>query len=155
MAMKRFLIVVTIIFLGVYTPLQAQQTYTKYCNARYSFCVKYPVEFGIAPAPANNDGRRFYDDVGFSMSVYGSYNALDYSLRGQMSEDKNDFDTITYQVIKNDWYVLSGYKGQDIIYKKTFMRGDIFFHLYIKYPARYKNDYNAIVSQVSKSFYIR
>ncbi|MEA3492723.1 MAG: hypothetical protein U9R27_12605 [Campylobacterota bacterium] len=150
--MKRFITVITILFFGFMTHLQAQQSYTKYCNARYGFCIQYPVDLGIAPAPTNNDGRRFYDDAGFSLSVYGSYNALSYSLREQMTEDKNNLDQVTYQVIKNGWYVVSGYKGADIIYKKTLMRGDIFYHLYIQYPARYKNDYNNIVSKVSKSF---
>jgi len=150
----RKLMILGMLFVGFFTQLQAEQAYTKYCNARYGFCVKHPVDFGMAPAPANNDGRRFYDDEGFSMSVYGSYNALDYSLRAQMLEDSKDFDSVTYQVIKGSWYVLSGYKGQDVIYKKTIMRGDIYYHLYIKYPIRYKDNYNAIVSQVSKSFKI-
>jgi len=146
--------VMTILLVNFVTQANAQQAYTKYCNDRYGFCVEYPVNFGMKPAPTNNDGRVFYDTEGYSMRVYGSYNALDHSIKAEMKEEEKGFDIVTYRAAKNNWYVLSGYKDNDIIYLKTYMsrNKEIFYHLHMSYPAKYKTEYNKIVSKVSKSF---
>ncbi|WP_295419197.1 hypothetical protein [Sulfurovum sp.] len=151
---KRIIGVMAILLFGIVSQANAQQTYTKYCNARYGFCVEYPVTFGMEPAPTNNDGRVFYDRDGYSMRVYGSYNALEHSLNDEMKDEEKGFDLITYRTKKNNWYVLSGYKDDEIIYLKTYMSRDkeIFYHLYISYPAKFKTDYNKIVSKASRSF---
>lgn len=153
-SLKVTIVSLTIYMFGLTSYLNAQVVYTKYCNSRYGFCVERPVTFGMDPAPDNNDGRRFYDREGFSMSVYGSYNALEHSLNVEMKEEEKTFDVITYKTVKNNWYVLSGYKDDDIVYIKTYMSPDksIFYHLHINYPAKFKTEYNEIVSKVSKSF---
>ncbi|MEA2048472.1 MAG: hypothetical protein U9O64_08525 [Campylobacterota bacterium] len=126
--------------------------YKKYCNARFSFCVSYPVTFGMGPSPDNNDGREFYDRDGFSMSASGMNNVLENSLRDEIKSQKKMFDTVTYRKIKNNWFVLSGYSGKNILYIKTYMVYDTIYHLYIRYPASLKNKYNKIVSTIAKSF---
>ena len=145
------------ISLGLTSQLDAQLPYTKYCNARYSFCVKYPVTFGMEPAPFNNDGRVFYDRDGFYMHVYGSQNALLHSLYDEMRSDERDFDQITYRVKRRNWYILSGYQGSNILYKKTYISrdGSIFYHLDIRYPIELKQEYDQIVTKASRSFKIR
>jgi len=146
--------VISVLLFSSVSQLNAQQAYTKYCNDRYGFCVEYPVNLGMKPAPTNNDGRVFYDSEGYSMRVYGSYNALDHSIKAEMKEEEKGFDIVTYRAAKNNWYVLSGYKDDDIIYLKTYMsrNKEIFYHLHISYPAKFKTEYNKIVSKVSKSF---
>ncbi len=144
----------TIFILVFVAQANAQQAYTKYCNARYGFCIEYPVNFGKEPAPTNNDGRVFYDNEGCSMRVYGSYNALEHSFKAEMRDEEKGFDIVTYRTSKSNWYVLSGYKDDDIVYIKTYMSRDksIFYHLRISYPAKFKTEYNEIVSKASKSF---
>ncbi len=146
--------VIAILLLGFVSHANAQQAYTKYCNERYGFCVGYPVHFGVEPAPTNNDGRVFYDAEGCSMRVYGSHNALEHSFKDEMSSEEKEFDVVTYRAAKSNWYVLSGYKDDDVVYIKTYMSKDksIFYHLRISYPAKYKTEYNEIVSKASKSF---
>ncbi len=146
--------VMSVLLFGFVTQVNAQQSYTKYCNARYGFCVEYPVNFGKEPTPTNNDGRAFYDGEGYFMRAYGSHNALEHSFKDEMRYEEKGFDIVTYRAAKNNWYVLSGYKDDDIIYIKTYMSKDkrVFYHLRIKYPAKYKTEYNKIVSKASKSF---
>lgn len=153
-SIKKIMSVMALLVWGFASQANAQQSYTKYCNARYGFCVEYPVNFGMEPAPTNNDGRVFYDGEGCFMRVYGSYNALEYTLKAQMREEEKEFDTITYRRAKNNWYVLSGYKDDTIVYLKTYMSKDkdIFYHFRISYPAKFKTDYNEVVSKASKSF---
>jgi len=146
--------VISILLFSSVSQVYAQQAYTKYCNSRYGFCVEYPVNFGMEPAPTNNDGRVFYDQEGFSMRVYGSYNVLDHSMKAEMKDEEKEFDIVTYRAAKRNWYVLSGYKDDDIVYLKTYMNRnkEIFYYLRISYPAKFKTEYNEIVSKVSKSF---
>lgn len=146
--------VISVLLFGFVTQVNAQLAYTKYCNARYGFCVEHPVTFGKEPAPLNNDGRAFYDGEGYFMRAYGSHNALEHSIKAEMRSEEKGFDVITYRTAKNNWYVLSGYKDNDIVYIKTYMSKDkrVFYHLRIKYPAKFKREYNNIVSKVSKSF---
>ena len=137
----------------LFTILQAQEPneykYKQYCNARFDYCVLYPTSFGMRPPSYNDDGRKFYDNFGLELLVYGGYNVLDKTLLQEMEEE---FTKITYSQQKANWYVLSGYKDDKIIYMKTYLKYGIFHHLSITYPASEKGDYNLLVKEVSKSF---
>lgn len=128
------------------------QSYKSYCNSRFGFCVNYPATFGMGPAPTNNDGREFSDRDGFFMIASGNYNVLENSLTDEMRSQEKDFDTITYKKRKRNWYVLSGYKNNNIVYIKTYMGRETIYHLYIRYPIKRKREYDQIVSRISHSF---
>ena len=149
---QKFIGMIAIFIFAFMSQAYAQMDYKKYCNARFNFCVLYPVTFGMGPAPDNNDGRNFYDREGFSMTASGMYNVLENSLKDEMKSQEEDFDTVTYHKVKDNWYVLSGYKDNNILYIKTYMGKETIYHLYIRYPAKLKKDYNKIVSKASRSF---
>lgn len=151
-SIQKLIGILVILLVGFISHVNAQQAYTKYCNSRFGFCVSYPVNFGMSPAPDNNDGREFYDREGFSMTASGMYNVLENSLKDEMKSQEEDFDTVTYHKVKDNWYVLSGYKDNNILYIKTYMGKETIYHLYIRYPAKLKKDYNKIVSKASRSF---
>jgi hypothetical protein len=104
------------------------------------------------PAPDNDDGRRYYDRNGFTMTVSGMYNVLDSSLKDEMRNQERDFDTVTYRRMKNSWFVLSGYSGEEILYIKTYIANDTIYHLYMRYPKHLKEEYDTIVSKIARSF---
>ena len=151
-SIQKFIGIIAILLVGFMSQVNAQQAYTKYCNSRFGFCVSYPVNFGMSPSPDNNDGREFYDREGFSMTASGMYNVLENSLKDEMKSQEEDFDTVTYRKVKDNWYVLSGYKDENILYIKTYMGKETIYHLYIRYPARLKKEYDKIVSKASRSF---
>ena len=126
--------------------------YINYCNERYGFCVKYPNYFKLKPSPENGDGQEFYDGKGFSMSVSGINNVTNDNLITEMNSQRKNFDNITYQINKNNWFVLSGYKGSNIVYLKTYVGRSSVNHLYIQFPSSQKNEYDNIVTNISKSF---
>ena len=138
--------------LSALVTMSLSASYQNYCNARFGFCVEYLSTLGMHPAPTNNDGRSFFDDEGFSISVYGSYNALNQNLTSHQEGFKAEFDTITYARTKSNSYVLSGYKGSDILYIKVILEKDTFYTLYIKYPKTRKEQYNTAVLKASQSF---
>lgn len=127
-------------------------SYEQYCNPRFNFCVDIDTRWGKEPSPSNNDGRSFFDGSGFKMSVWGSYNALNESLRQSMQNAKNDFDSVTYEAIRGNWYVLSGYKEANIVYIKVFLQNDTFYTLLMSYPRHEKDIYNPITARLSQSF---
>ncbi len=150
--MKKTMRILTILLLLFGSQVYAQSSQKTYCNSRFGFCVDYPTTFGMGPAPSNNDGREFSDRDGFFMIASGMYNALENNLRDEMQSQEKDFDRITYRVKKKGWFVLSGYKDNDILYLKTYVGEEYIYHLYIRYPVRLKAKYNTLVSTISKSF---
>jgi hypothetical protein len=132
-------------------PLSAQEV-ARYCNTRYGFCVSYPIHFRMEPPPANDDGRRFYDRNGFVMTASGINNALRDTLQTEMRSQSGDFDKITYRSQGENWFVLSGHKGVNILYRKTFVGNGSINHLYIEYPARLKAKYDETVAKVVRFF---
>jgi len=132
-------------------PINSQE-YVEYCNERYGFCVNYPSNLKKERPPDNGDGQRFKDGKGFLMIVSGTNNALDDNLKTEMASQSKDFDKITYQTYKNNWFVLSGYKGSNIVYLKTYVGRSSINHLYIQFPSSQKNEYDNIVTIISRSF---
>jgi hypothetical protein len=145
------LLIALIFFASISCPALAQ-SYKKYCNGRFGFCVEYPEDFGMEPVPTNNDGRVFYDGEGFRMSANGIDNVMDETLKSEMLSQEQNFDTISYRTSGNNWYVLSGLKGNEIIYLKTFVGKGAINHLHISYPSRMKAEYESIVTRISRSF---
>ncbi len=129
-----------------------KETYKEYCNNRFGFCVKYPGNFKMKNPPANGDGQGFFDGKGFSMTVSGINNVMEDNLQTEMDSQSKGFDKITLKTKKNDWFVLSGFKKTDIVYLKTYVGKSSINHLYLQYPTNRKNEYNDMVSAMSKSF---
>ena len=138
--------------LVTWTTAAVAQDLARYCNSRFGFCVEYPKGLEMEPPPANNDGRRFHDSDGFWMIASGINNVQDDTLQSEMSSDKDEFDTITYEKVGKNWYVLSGMKGSDILYLKTYAGKGSINHLYMEYPAQMKNRYDNAVKAISGSF---
>lgn len=139
-----------LITLWLTTGLQA--SFEKYCNTRFGFCVDVDTQWGKEAAPANNDGRSFFDGEGLRVNVRGSYNALGERLREAMDNAKNGLDRVTYETMRGNWFVVSGYKGSDIVYTKVFLHNNTYYTLLITYSTALQKKYNAIVTRLSKTF---
>ena len=128
------------------------QAENRYCNERFDFCVSYPADFKKEAEPANGDGQAFYDAQGFSMIVSGMNNVMDYTLRGLLTSQRRDFDRITYQAKGKNWFVLSGYKGNTILYVKFYLNPQTINAFYLQYPKNLQTTYAPLVTQIVKSF---
>ena len=136
---------------GFVCPVSGEE-YVKYCNGRFGFCICHPSHFGIEPAPVNDDGRRFYDGNGLNMTASGINNVLDDTLQSEMRSASEDFDKITYRAKGDNWFVLSGHKGANILYLKTYVGKGSANHLRVEYPADQKAEYDGIVARISRCF---
>ncbi len=86
------------------------------------------------------------------MIVSGINNVLGDTLPAEMISQESIFDRITYRAKGDNWFVLSGYKGSQILYRKTYLEGEAINHLSVQYPLKYAEKYADIVKQISLSF---
>lgn len=128
------------------------ESFARYCNPRYGFCVEHPSTLSKKPDSDNGDGRAFYDSSGFQLIASGINNALDDTLETEMKSQGRNIQKITYQMKRKNWFVLSGYIGSDIVYYKTYVGKGSINHLYIRYPAKLNAKYSDVVTKISQSF---
>jgi hypothetical protein len=91
----------------------------RYCNGRFGSCIDYPTRLVPGPEADSGDGRRFYDSADFLMIASSISNTNDDTLESEMKSHARGFDGITNHAGGKDWFVLSGQKGDHILYRKT------------------------------------
>jgi hypothetical protein len=106
----------------------------------------------MQPPPINNDGRRFQSRDGFFVTASGANNTTGETLQSELASGKSEFDKITYQKVGDGWFVLSGYKGSEILYIKAYVGNGSTNRLHIHYLKDLKLKYDAVVGVVAKSF---
>ena len=136
----------------------AQQTisYKTYRNARFAYSINYPSSLLVPQGESTNgDGQKFASkDRRAELIVYGSNNALDQTLQQAFDEAKapSGDRIVSYQTMKQDWFVVSGTEGGKIFYQKTYLRAGVFKTMRIEYDEQLKNTYDAVTTKVSLSF---
>jgi hypothetical protein len=143
---------VTYAFAGAWKP---------YFNPRFGTIVDAPTEgFTASPPAASGDGQEWVSDDGSGqVLVYGTLIVtVDtfWQYRDYITDlARSDGLDITYAPGKGNWFVISGYLGQDIVYEKVVLTTGcsslIANHLYVKYPVAQKKRYDPIVSRMAKS----
>jgi hypothetical protein len=148
---KIFILFFLTVFLTISQSVKAE-TYEKYCNSRYGFCVDYPTTLSLEPPPANGDGRIFFDSHGFKMTASGINNLTNDTITSEMESASENIDQITYKAQGKNWFVISGYQGSKIIYIKTYVGTGSINHLWIEYPKTKNQYYSELVTRISNSF---
>ena len=128
------------------------QAYSLYCNGRYGFCINIPMGLKPGPQPQNGDGQGFRNRNGFRVLVLGSNNIFGETLRTKIDKASKDFSRLTYRSTGPNWFILSGFKGQKILYIKTYLGKGSLNTLYIEYPSSLKIRYDEDVTILSKTF---
>ena len=132
-----------------------------YRNDRYGTTIDYPDLFKAEPPPDNDDGRRFKSADGAEFAVFASYGALDFDLAGYQKYILEKLDpgkAVTYQARGDNWFVISGTKGDGIFYQRYMLShgkemAEGFVEGFVmSYPAALKQTYDPIVARMAKSF---
>ena len=131
--------------------------WSRYTNERFGTGADVPRQlFELSePPPVNGDGREFQAGDGARLWVLGSYSH--YAVTDDFQEYKNwvfksaDMDRLTYRAVGKTWLVLSGTKGDHIIYRKIFEGCGAAHVVRIEYPALRKPLYDPVVARVSRS----
>jgi hypothetical protein len=135
-----------------------QSKFTTYDNDRFYFSIEYPSDvLKMQAPPANNDGRTFRSkDKTVEMRVWGQYNALDRNLNEEYNEALAGYGSgVTYKVLGESSFVISGTAGGKIYYQKTMLRtggAEVFFTFTIEYPKAQKSRFDRAVARIARSF---
>ena len=158
--MNRFLLTLLLIVFGWLVGI-GQTQYSTYTNDRFFFSIDYPESlFKMQPEPDNDDGRTFLTDDGtVEMRVWGQYNTLSETLKQKYNATLKSFpDKPSYMVLGPKRYVVSGIRGDKIVYIKTLYRkdkdADVYYTFTMEYPASQKGKWAAIVTHIANSFTI-
>ncbi len=133
----------------------AQGTMLHYCNSRFAFCIDYPSNLTMQPAPDNDDGRTFKSKDGrVKMLAYGSNNSLLEKLETRFRAESSSSDTrkVTYKLFKPDFFVISGIENKNVFYQKVLFENDGYKTFLITYPVTQKKIYDSISAKISASF---
>jgi len=157
----RTLSAVAVVLVLAAAPAAADDAWRTYQNDRYGTTIDYPASFKPLPPPDNDDGRKFESADGANFSVFASY-ALDFDLNTYRDFILKNLDAgkvVTYQAQGrsngNDWFVISGTKGDTIFYQRYLLshRGEMTEGFVMSYPAALKQAYDPIVARMAKSFH--
>jgi len=159
--MQRFVLMLSFGFFCFMTqPAFAETLYKTYSNKRFEYSISYPKDILYPQGEAaNGDGQKFLSKEGdASLLVYGSHNFNDQTLEQRYQEEsrgttaENQTKLVTYRVLKENWFVISGYVLGKIFYQKTILNNNQFKTFYLEYPETKKKLYDPIVKQLSTSF---
>jgi hypothetical protein len=94
-----------------------RHSWKTYTNVRFQYRICYPADFMVPQGePDNGDGQKFLARDGAELIVYGSNNALGESLKKKLADTGSRLagpsGRVTYQMLKANWFVVSGQNGQ-------------------------------------------
>ncbi len=133
------------------------ESWSTYHNERYGTTIQYPDIFKPQPPPVDGDGLDFKTAEGADLTVFASYNALNFDLAGFKDFTVKNLGAgkvITYQAQGSNWFVISGTDGNSVFYERHMLShgGQMTEGLVISYPANLKAEYDPLVARISKSF---
>ena len=151
------------ILFAVLAEKKVDDTYDKYCNDRFAFCVEYPKQFKSDPPPENDDGLSFKSPDGQStIWAFGSLAIEDFDKLDQEFEIATKDISLTYKHQEKNWFIFSGITNDNkIVYQKTRKTSinyfgqpgtAVFQTLMIEYPPNQAKIYNSYCQKIANSF---
>ncbi|MGI6638886.1 MAG: hypothetical protein ACOX4Z_07540 [Desulfobulbus sp.] len=133
-------------------------TASYYRNERYGFSLSWPPGVYTVVAAENGDGILVQDEYGLTMRAYGtrSYAVMNQGFEDALVELAQTFDSVSYKKSNPQagWFVLSGYRGENIGYVKCFFVEDRACIVDFSYPKLAKTNYDELVGTVVKTFQV-
>jgi hypothetical protein len=129
-------------------------TYQTYRNEKHGFSVRYPS--GIMQPSSevgNGNGRTFRaPDGSASLLAYATGQAMPQQVQRRFEEQTtNPALDITYRTRGDGWYVLSGYRDDNIFYERVEARDSTMKVMRIFYERSQEARFDPIVREVSNS----
>lgn len=129
------------------------QSLLEYRNERYGFSLRYPASFEMQRPSENGDGREFIRQDSCSFIAFGSNNALEYDLNDELKDVLSEFTQVTYRKRSRNWFVISGFQGERVLFIKCFLGKGSINEIWIRYPKSESHSMAVVVNQLVKSFH--
>ena len=141
-----------------YKTYQGDLAFERFSHQSLGATVCYPVRVFPVMSPTTG-GFRFTSDDGLSwFSVSSTALSKETSIRNVMDSTKRNLlarsASITYERLKENWFVLSGHDGDRIYYQRTAIdsASSEASTLFINIPTEQKSFYQDIIARMSWSF---
>ena len=141
---------------------ESNNSFNKYCNGRFGFCIEYPKSFEGQGESANGDGQIFISkDKNSRITVYGTLcfdnNNLEYLYNSVIKDIE-----VSYKIKRKNYYIISGKNvNGKIIYQKIVKKRldnymgdgatDVLLRFQIEYPESQKEKYSLYCKKIAKS----
>ena len=136
-------------------PRSEAMRYTRYRNDEYGYSIRYPAAV-LEPTRTIGDGRgRAFEtrDGAAAVIVYAVENADRQRLEAEYEKALNNPNMrVTYNVLRDDWYVVSGYEGDDVFYERVLLEDGMLKTFRTRYKSSQKDYYDPITAAISQSF---
>jgi hypothetical protein len=134
----------------------APDDFAEYVNSRFGFTIRYPSKLLMPQGESfNGDGQGFISqDKRDKLSAYGSHTLLGGTLKDDFERElqANPNRQITYKVLRNNWYVISGADGGLIFYKKTVQVRDGYATFNFSYPIEHRGTWDKVLVEIANEF---
>lgn len=154
--MKRSFILAIMPFVAISSAMaEVPHTWQTYTNGRFGYSVCYPADL-LRPQTesGNGDGRMFVGPRGTKLLVWGGWNVMQQSVAQERNDRAREFTnsgyTISYQVVRHDWFVLSGSGRGKSFYQRMIVTHDREVGFSIEYPAADATLWNPVVAKLSR-----
>lgn len=140
-----------------FVPASASATeWRTYVNDRFGTVVDVPADVFVALPPADNgDGQRWQSADGASLTVFAGHNAQGLGIADLIAASERDAadERVTYRARGQRWFVLSGFRGDDVFYRKLLLSPDgmVAHTLELVYPAAEKRAYDPLTTRIANS----
>jgi hypothetical protein len=136
----------------------ATERWLSHRDPDFGFSFSYPSELFV---PAESDRRSFHYfaspnvDAKFLAGAWDNRNgATPMEFKRWMIANAEGYEDITYQPHGRSWFVVSGYRGDQIYYEKLMFScgGKVASVLAISYPANQRDRFDPVVERMEDTF---
>jgi hypothetical protein len=138
---------------------KAEERWITYQNPRFGYSLFYPSAlFETGETPENGAGQTFATlDGRAKIVVFGVLNAENFSpaeYRRVLLEEFGGYDKMDYSPTGKTWFVLSGFRGDNIYYQKVLFTcsNKVISVLSITFPTAEKQAYEPLVETIEDNF---
>jgi hypothetical protein len=132
-------------------------TYDCYTNHKYGYLLAWPKKLLVAQGESQaGDGQVFQGSDGRArLTCWAGFNDVQRkSLWSMFQEAQNEADLkVTYKHMGKNFFVVSGFDGDDIFYRKTIRDENITATFVLAYDKSLKAAFDPIAKDIGKSFF--
>ena len=128
--------------------------WTTYVNERFGTRLDYPSSLFSEDTPDDDGGGYQFVAEDATLDVRASENSLNKSIAElrQGLLDLERYDQVTYKPAGSSWFVLSGFRGDQIYYEKYIFIAGIVHAFAVEFPIAAKPLYAPIIERIEDSF---
>lgn len=137
----------------------SDERWITYKNERFGYSLFYPSALFQDEAPPENGGGQSFvsQDGRAKIVVYGTFNTENFTpreYRKVILEEFGGYDQMDYSPTSRTWFVLSGFRGDNIYYQKVMFScaGKVINVLSITFPTEEKSFYEGMIETIEDRF---